>query len=152
MQPTDIVEQIQSRFDGVIVKASWGETSLFYNPGNKLANGIYFCTIKQQDGNNDKASDLNRPSVYRLSIGIDKSTYINLFGLKPKRPCKGGIVDTGHDFTVINEIMPHPIYGWMSWLQVLNPSSTTFENLLPLLAQSHANAILKFNKKTAQLK
>ncbi len=149
MKPEKIVEKIVSDFDGVIPKSSWGETSLFYNPGKVFPNGVYFCTIKEKDGDNDKASQLDRDGVFRLSIGISKTTYENRFGLKPKRPAKGGIIDTGHDFTALNELMPHPIYGWMSWIQVLNPSISTFENILPLITEAHSNAVIKFNKKTA---
>lgn len=85
--------------------------------------------------------------MFRLSIGISKETYQKHFGIKPKRPPKGGIVDTGHDFTVINKLMPHPIYGWMSWVQVLSPNASMFESLLPLIAEAHVNAVSKFNKK-----
>jgi hypothetical protein len=48
VQPKNIVENIVTEFDGVIPKASWGETSLFYNPGQVLPNGVYFCTIKEK--------------------------------------------------------------------------------------------------------
>lgn len=149
MQIQSIIEKIENEFEGVIPKSSWGETSLFYNPGGLLPNGVYFCTLKEKDGENDKASKLDREGIFRLSIGITKETYAKLFGRKPKRPPKGGIIDTGHDFTVLNELMPHPIYGWMSWVQVLNPSKSTFETLLPLIAEAHSNAVVKFNKKTA---
>lgn len=147
MKPKTIVEQIVASFEGVIPKSSWGETSLFYNPGKVLPNGVYFCTIKESNGDNDKASALDRDGVFRLSIGISKSTYENQFGLKPARPAKGCIIDTGHDFTTLNKLMPHPIYGWMSWVQVLSPNAVTFTNLLPLLAEAHSNAVIKFNKK-----
>ena len=43
--------------------------------------------------------------------------------------------------------MPHPIYGWMAWVQVLNLSQKTFEQLKPLLIEAHANAVIKFAKK-----
>ena len=140
---------IENDFEGVIPKSSWGETSLFYNPGKALPNGVYFCTLKEKNGENDKASELDREGVFRLSIGVAKETYEKHFGSKPKRPPKGGIIDTGHDFATINELMPHPIYGWMSWVQVLSPSASMFESLLPLIAEAHANAVSKFNKKTA---
>jgi hypothetical protein len=149
MQVADIIERIVTGFEGVVPKSSWGETSMFYNPGKLLPNGVYFCTLKEQNGENDKASDLNREGTFRLSLGISKAAYEELFGSRPKRPVKGGIIDTGHDFTAKNEVMPHPIYGWMSWIQVLNPSKSTFERLLPLIAEAHANAVIKFNKKTA---
>jgi len=29
--------------------------------------------------------------------------------------------------------MPHPVYGWIYWLCVLNPSQSTFDGILPLL-------------------
>ena len=149
MQVEDIVARITNEFDGVVPKSSWGETSLFYNPGMALPNGVYFCTMKEKNGDNDKASELDRDGVFRLSIGIAQLSYEKLFGSKPKRPPKGGIIDTGHDFTALNELMPHPIYGWMSWVQVLNPRAATFEGLLPLIAEAHSNALIKFNKKTA---
>lgn len=149
MQPKNIIEKIVNEFDGVIPKASWGETSLFYNPGKLLPNGVYFCTIKEKNGDNDKASDLDREGIYRLSIGISKESYELLFGTKPRRPGKGDIIDTGHDFTRTNILMPHPIYGWMSWVQILNPSESRFNEILSLIGEAHKNAVSKFNKKTA---
>lgn len=80
MQVKDIVEKIVNDFEGIIPKSSWGETSLFYNPGNRLPNGVYFCTLKEKNGKNDKASDLDREGIFRLSIGISKETYEKHFG------------------------------------------------------------------------
>lgn len=100
------------------------------------------------DGENDSASDLNREGVFRLAIGLPSKTYTGLFGAKPPRPAKGGIVSTGHDFTVVNELMPHPIYAWMGWIQVLSPTEETFDQVLPLLKEAHAKASEKFSQKT----
>lgn len=149
MQIKDIVEKIINDFEGVRPKSSWGETSLFYNPDKQLPNGVYFCTLKEKNGENDKASDLDRESIFRLSIGISKTTYEKYFGTRPKRPAKGGIIDTKHDFAALNELMPHPIYGWMSWVQVLSPSESKFESILPLITEAHSNAVIKYSKKIA---
>jgi len=149
VQPKEIVEGIVGAFEGVISKSSWGETSLFYNPGKVLPNGVYFCTLKEKNGDNDKSSNLDRDGVFRLSIGISKESYESRFGLRPRRPSKGGIIDTDHNFSDLNILMPHPIYGWMSWVQVLNPKKETFNMLFPLLTEAHSNAVFKFNKKTA---
>jgi len=149
VQVKSIIERIEKNFEGVVPKPSWGETSLFYNPGRLLPNGVYFCTLKEKNGENDKASELDREDVFRLSIGITKETFEKTFGKRPKRPSKGGIINTAHDFTALNELMPHPIYGWMSWVQVLNPCESTFEELLPLITEAYGNAVTKFNKKTA---
>lgn len=147
MRIEKIIEHVVSSFDGVIPKSSWGETSLFYNPGKVLPNGVYFCTIKEKNGDNDKSSDLDREGVFRLSIGIRKETYEKLFGPKPKRPAKGCIIDTGHDFTALNKLMPHPIYGWMFWVQVLSPKESTITDVFSLIDEAHIHAVMKFNKK-----
>ncbi len=83
MTPEDITKKLTSRLEGVVPKNSWGETSLFYNPGHLLPNGVYFCTLKEKDGDNDRASNLDRDGVYRLSIGLTKEGYEKLFGEKP---------------------------------------------------------------------
>lgn len=147
MTPKEIINKITNNLEGVVPKNSWGETSLFYNPGKKLPNGVYFCTIKENDGENDTSSNLSRDTVFRLSIGVSKEIYIKSFGEKPMRPHKGGIVETGHNFTKVNILMPHPVYAWMSWVCILSPTKETFQVIYPLIIEAHANAIGKFNKK-----
>jgi hypothetical protein len=149
MTPADIIEVICRRFAGVVPKASWGETALFYNPGQMLAHGVYFCTLKQHDGANDKASTLDRAGVFRVAIGLAPARYNTLFGERPARPVKGGYVASGHDFTALNVLMPHPVYAWMGWAQILSPSRDRFDEILPLIEEAHAAAVEKFNKKTA---
>ncbi|ADU66785.1 hypothetical protein Selin_2065 [Desulfurispirillum indicum S5] len=144
MAPDEIVRQITARFPGVIPKASWGEVSLFYNPGGVLPNGVYFCTIKDHDGDNDKASALNRDGVFRLAIGLAPEDYRNLFGEKPARPAKGGTVNTGHDFTELGVLMPHPVYAWMGWAQILCPTEEAFAGMISLLEGAHRAAVVKF--------
>jgi Family of unknown function (DUF6194) len=147
MTPDHVVQAICSSFPDLIVRSSWGETALFYNPKRALPNGVYFCTIKQHDGENDKASKLDREGVFRLAIGLSPPSYLKLFGRPPGRPNKGGVVATGHDFTLSNELMPHPIYAWMSWAQILNPTLEAMQALHPLIAESHSMAATKFVKR-----
>jgi hypothetical protein len=147
MQPQQIIDAIVAQFDGVVPKGSWGETSLFYNPGRALPNGVYFCTIKQHDGPNDRASQLDRPGVFRLSIGLSRTTYEALFGARPQRPPKGGVVALPYDFAARNELAPHPVYSWMGWVQVLNPGAARFTELQPLLSEAYGLAVKKFQKK-----
>ncbi len=56
----------------------------------------------------------------------------------------------GQNFAALNELMPHPIYGWMSWVQVLSPTRDTFDEVLPFLLEAHQSAVKKFNKKIAK--
>jgi len=43
--------------------------------------------------------------------------------------------------------MPHPVYGWMSLIGVLNPSRETFEKLNPLIDEGVKLAQHKYQKK-----
>jgi hypothetical protein len=145
-----IVKYVQSTFPGVVDNHNWGERALFYNPVHKLPKGIYFLTFKEKDGANDSASQI-KSGQYRLNIGISKAAFTALFGGIPARPSAGGVVNTGHDFTACDVITPHPVYGWMSWVAVKNPSSATFGELKPLLAEAYKLAVTKFSKRVPNI-
>jgi hypothetical protein len=149
MDSTSIATYIVGTFPDIHPVSAWGETSFFYNPGRTLPRGIYFATIKDNDGDNDRASHLHRPAVFRLNIGISPQTYRALFGPQPARPAAGGVVATGHDFTVLDQLLPHPVYGWMSWVCVLNPSAATFDTVKPLLSEAYDLAVGKFAARVA---
>lgn len=149
MDVVSITEYIESTFADIHIVTAWGETSFFYNPNRKLPRGIYFVTIKEKNGHNDRASNLDRSEVFRLNIGISKLTYRSLFGQQPSRPQAGGVIDTGHDFAALDQLFPHPVYGWMSWVAVLNPSATTFEDVKPLLSEAYGLAVAKFINRTS---
>ena len=96
-----------------------------------------FATIVIKDyGDFDDASDLDRPGVYRLNVGVGKETYRSLF------PGEGE-----HDFTALDVLMPHPVYGRQHWVCVLNPSEKTFETVKPLLAEAYEIAVKRLRKK-----
>lgn len=142
-----IIEYCLSEFEGLVVDKNWGERGLFYNPDKKLPKGIYVLTFKEKNGQNDRASKLDRDNTYRLNLGVSKTTFSKMFGAIPKRPAAGNIVSTGHDFAQPNQITPHPIYGWMSWIAVLNPSNDTFAQVQPLIEEGVGLAKAKYAKK-----
>ena len=147
MDQVQLSEHLLRYFADVHPVQTWGETAFFYNPGRQLPRGVYFATIKSKDGDNDRASDLGRPGVFRLNIGIGQSAYRGQFGQPPARPAAGSVVDTGHDFTRLDQLMPHPVYAWMSWVCVLNPTSQTVRSLHPLLERAYDLAVDKFQKR-----
>lgn len=144
MTPDEILRYCLNSFPDTVLVESWGERGIFYNPGLVRKRGVYVLTVKEKDGANDKASALGRNGVWRVNLGLRKETYRSLFGPQPKRPLKGGVVETGHDFTAPDQIMPHPVYGWMSWVCVLHPSDETFETLKPLIREAYDYAKEKF--------
>jgi hypothetical protein len=138
---------ILNRYDGLMPQATWGETSFFYNPDSKFARGTYFATIKEKDGDNDKASQLDREGVWRLNFGTVTKSFGGLFGPKPARPAKGGVIAGEYDFTKLDVLTPHPIYGWMGWVCILNPSQKSIDLILPLIDEYFQITKKRFEKR-----
>ena len=85
-----------------------------------------FATIVTTD-EHDQASDLSRPDVFRLNIGVDKQTYRQVAESAPEP-----------DYTGLDRLVPHPVYAKQLWISILNPSATTFEEtVVPLLRLAH---------------
>ena len=139
---------ITEELDGVVPQNTWGERAYFYNPGGVLKRGTYFTTIKEKDGENDRASDLNRDGFWRLNMGIHRATFLDLFGSPPTRPGKGETIEGPWDFTDTDVLMPHPVYGWMSWVAIVSPGEATFEQCKTLISDAHARAVETFKKRT----
>lgn len=147
MTPDDILNYCLENLDGVVEINSWGERGIFYNPGRVLKRGVYVLTVKEKDGNNDRSSQLNRNGTFRVNLGLRKQTFQNLFGELPKRPAKGSVVEMSYDFTNTDTIMPHPVYAWIGWICVLNPTIETFESLKTYIQESYEFAKEKFSKR-----
>src|SRR5215216_1184499 len=112
-------------FPGVDVVVASGDSFFFYNPDSNIPpdHKFPFVTLVTSDVN-DTFSNLNRPSVYRLNIGVSKQTFRSLFGT-PDLPSdstgapKNGTYEGSYDFTALNQLMPHPVYGRMYWVCIL---------------------------------
>ena len=160
MDEASITQYVTDTFDGVNVvvgsreagspEVAWDDTFFIYDPGRQLppAHQFPFATIVTKDyGDFDCASQLNRPGVFRLNIGVGKETYRSLFGPQPSSPPAGSAVATGHDFAALDQLLPHPVYASMSWVCVLNPSAATFEAVRPLLAEAYLLAVSRYAKR-----
>ena len=145
--PEEVLSYCLSEFEDVVLVESWGEKGIFYNPGNVLKRGVYVLTVKEKDGENDSASMLDRDNIYRINVGLKKQSFINRFGAIPARPKAGQIVKMDFDFTELDTILPHPVYAWMGWVCVLNPSAQTIEAFKALMQESYTFAREKFNKR-----
>lgn len=158
MNEVSIIQYISKTFAGVDVlrpeagegpEIAQGDTFFIYDPDRDLEDNrrFPFATIVTKDyGDFDDASNLNRPGVFRLNIGISRDAYRSLFGTQPSSPGEGGVVDTGHDFTALDQLMPHPVYAPQSWVCVLNPGDETFQKLQPLLAEAYERAVRRYAK------
>jgi Family of unknown function (DUF6194) len=134
MDATSVRQYITQTFPGVEYVEAMGGTFFFVGQERKLP----FATLVTGD-EHDQASDLSRPGVFRLNVGVGKETFRSLFGGEAEA---GG----GHDFTALDRIMPHPVYGKMYWVCVLNPGEATFKKVQELLAEAYQRAARKGSK------
>jgi Family of unknown function (DUF6194) len=99
--------------------------------------GVIVASVKDHDGPNDRRANLSRPDVYRLAVGLTRTIFAELFGDVPARPPKGGgVALPEHDLTKLDELVPHPVYAWMSWVKILNPTTARFDSRRDLLTSS----------------
>ncbi len=148
--PSSNIEDLLVRFPGTIAVEAWGETSMFYKPGRTLPRGVFFSTVKQKDGENDRASHLDRAGVFRFNLGVPKTLFLERFGSPPARPAKGQAINGPWDFTQLDVITPHPVYGWMCWVSVVNPSRDTMVELDGMIDAAFNKAKKAFETRTAK--
>lgn len=134
MNEDAITRYITEAFEGVEVAVASGSSFFFYDPDQRFP----FATIVTGDNEFDHLSHLDRPSVFRLNIGVSGDTYRQLF------PGKSG--EEEQDFAALDRLLPHPVYGRMFWVCVLNPSEETFRSVQPLLAEGYALSVAKYGK------
>lgn len=136
MDETSVVNYITETFPGVETTTNFGYTFFFYRSDHILP----FATLISSDQDYDRISNLDRPGVFRLNIGVSRETFQSLFGTAK--------VDvSSYDFTALDVIMPHPEYAQQSFICVLSPSEATFERVRALLAEAYDIAVRRFTRR-----
>ena len=109
---TDMVEALGARFFSL-------------DPEKHFPN---FATIVTTDEHDEGTpSQLSRPGVFRLNIGVGRETFQRLVG---------SIAEP--DYAALDRIVPHPVYARQLWISILNPSHDTFrDTVMPLLTEAH---------------
>lgn len=136
MDDASITHYLTSTFAHVETSTAFGYTFFFYSDDHKRP----FATLASSDSEHDRISNLDRPGVFRLNIGVSKQTFQSLFG--------SGADVSSYDFTALDTIMPHPDYAAQSFICVLSPSDATFERLRPMLAEAYAIARQRHSRRT----
>ncbi len=135
MNEASIEKYLSEELDDLQSVTKEGVIFFFYGPDRMFP----FATIGTRDNDYDRASQLDRPGVFRLNIGVSKDTFAKLFG-------GTGETAKAMDYTVLDQLMPHPVYAAQSWVCVLNPSGVTFQSVLPLLVEAYSRAVRKHSQ------
>jgi hypothetical protein len=148
-----VTRYITGKFEHVVAVEKDGDTFFTVDPSGRPPDGAWmpFATVVTGD-RYDRASHLERVGTYRLNIGLGKATYTGLFGAPPRQRDADRVLDTGFDYAAEDRLMPHPYYASQYWVCVVDPSDATFEEVEPLLAEAHALAARKAERRAARLR
>lgn len=117
-------------------EVAWGDSFCYYEPDGEPPGGRRqpYATIVIKDYPGfDTASALDRPGVFRLSVAAGRAAFERLLGYPPAAHAEH---HAGIDYTVLDRVLPHPVYAAQGWICVLNPG----EQARSLLADAHARA------------
>ena len=130
MDETALTTYIFETFPGVETTIAYGYTFFFYLDERMLP----FATLIAADNEYDRLSNLDRPGVYRLNLGVSRPTFERLIGTaKPDL--------SRYDFTAQDALMPHPEYAPQNWVCVLSPGEATWPTVRSLLAEAYDMAV-----------
>ena len=133
MSQDEVLDYIRKTFADIQIVESDGNFFISHGPGGKVPEDAFpFATLVTTDVY-DKLSSLSRPGVYRLNIGVSRLTFRALFK----------DLEHTYDFTALDKLLPHPIYGTMNWLCVLNPGEATWDTAKAYLAEAYGRAVAK---------
>lgn len=122
--PTEITEWITQTYPDTVVAEAMGAT-FFSLDARHWPNFATIVTTDEHDMGTP--SDLARPGVFRLNIGVGRATFDRLVA-----------ADANPDYAALDQIIPHPVYAKQRWIAILNPSRRTFEDVVkPLLDEAH---------------
>lgn len=76
MNEESVAGYITQTFPAVETTTDFGYTFFFYGSDHRLP----FATIASPYNEYERISNLDRPGVYRLNIGVSKQTFQSLFG------------------------------------------------------------------------
>ena len=138
LAPDELLDQIRTRYSGLVQTTTWGERVFFYNPGGALSHGVYFLSLKERDSANDVSSRLDEQGAYRVNVSLAPLRYHAMFGAPPDRASHHG--PSAAALVATDVLAPHPVYAWLGWAAIVNPTAATLERLWPILYESYALA------------
>lgn len=119
---------------------SWGYRFFFVGPDRRRP----FATIGEHDLTGfDEDSHLDRPGVYRLNLELGRTEFERHFGYPPAQ-----FPDhrSAADFTALDQVLPHPVYGTHGWACVLNPGPRSLTDVDRLLTHAHDRALRRHHR------
>ncbi|MFF0628121.1 DUF6194 family protein [Streptomyces sp. NPDC004296] len=141
MEQEQIIAAVRG-FDGALVvlpeaggdlpELVWGDAFFYYAPDGQMPRNTQpYGTIVTKNYPDDTASDLDPSGRWRVNIHIDRATFCELTEEEPRS------LSRPRDHSAVDVVLPHPVYGALGWISVVNPGERTEELVVRLLRGAH---------------
>lgn len=125
-------------FDGALVvvpepggdspEIAWGDAFFYYAPDGRMPRNTQpYGTIVTKDYPDDTASHLDPPGRWRVNVQVGRTALPELLGERD-------------DPAAADVMLPHPVYGALGWICVVNPGERTTGTVIRLLREAHEAA------------
>lgn len=138
MTVDEITEYVQS-LDGVLTmrpqpgdgtpEIAWGDSFFYYAPEGVVPPGQPFTTIVGKDYPDEPPAGLG-DGVFRVNIDAGRRD----------QPVEG-------DLTVRDRVLPHPVYGQLGWVGIIQPGAGTTAEMKGLIRDAHAAAKRRWERR-----
>ncbi|MEU5980070.1 DUF6194 family protein [Streptomyces sp. NPDC047315] len=130
--------------DGDFPELAWGDTFFYCAPDGEVPHGVQpYGTVITKDYPDDTASDLDPPGRWRVNVRVDRAAFRDLTGEEPRG------LRLPRDHAATDLVLPHPVYGALGWVCVVNPGERTTDTVIRLLRDAHAAARARLARRGA---
>ncbi|MFF0084040.1 DUF6194 family protein [Streptomyces canus] len=107
---------------------AWGDAFFYYAPDGRMPPATQpYGTIVTKNYPDDSASDLDPPGRWRVNVHVGRTALPGLAGGR-------------YDLAAADVVLPHPVYGPLGWICVVNPGERTTGTVVRLLREAHEAA------------
>jgi hypothetical protein len=152
MSIDDIIEQVVA-LGGVLAlrpgrgdgspEIAWGDVFLYYAPDGEVPQTQPFATIVTKDYPGDDTSRLDRADTFRVNVHVGSKRFRELVGRDP-----GDWAEDDVDPSTADALFPHPVYGHLGWVAVVNPADRTGAQVIELLTAAHDDARARYARRS----
>ncbi|MEU2199142.1 DUF6194 family protein [Isoptericola sp. NPDC019482] len=132
--------------DGVLVlepragdgtpEIAWGDAFFYYAPDGQVPTTVQpYGTVVTKNYPDDTTCDLDRPDRWRVNVHVGRDRARRLVGGREQ------------DAVAPDVLLPHPLYGDLGWVCVVNPGERTGGVVLDLLRDAHEAARRRYERR-----
>jgi hypothetical protein len=128
--------------DEAVPEVAWGDAFFYYAPDGRVPQNVQpYATIVTKNYPDDEQSDLDPADRWRVNVHVDRAAFRELTGEDP------GQLVAQRTYSAPDTVMPHPVYGQLGWIAVVNPGEATSGTIMRLLREAHEAARARYERR-----